>query len=493
MQLYQSQSLKIYNSLSGKKETFKPINEGHIGMYVCGPTVYSNVHLGNVRTFMSFDMIFRYLKHLGYKVRYVRNITDAGHLENDADVGEDKITKKARLEQIEPMEVVQRYTVDFHNILNTFNFLPPSIEPTATGHIIEQIELIKNIIDNGFAYVVNGSVYFDVHKFNETNEYGKLSKRKLDDLIHNTRTLDGQSDKKNPQDFALWKKAEPQHIMRWPSPWSDGFPGWHLECTAMSTKYLGEQFDIHGGGMDLKFPHHECEIAQNEAALGKSPVNYWMHANMLELNGQRMSKSTGNTVNPHELLSGDNKFFSKAYAPSVIRFFIAQSSYRSVLDLTDDGLLASEKGFNRLMEAMNLLGGIQASNASSLDIESWKQKCYDAMNDDFNSPILIAHLFEAAKYINQLKEGSETLTSDDLNILKDTLNTFVFDVLGLENNADNSTGTDKLSGAVDVLIKLRQEARANKDFALSDKIRDELAEVGIQLKDGKDGTTFSIQ
>ncbi|OBQ55482.1 cysteine--tRNA ligase [Tamlana sp. s12] len=493
MQLYQSQSLKIYNSLSGKKETFKPINEGHIGMYVCGPTVYSNVHLGNVRTFMSFDMIFRYLKHLGYKVRYVRNITDAGHLENDADVGEDKITKKARLEQIEPMEVVQRYTVDFHNILNTFNFLPPSIEPTATGHIIEQIELIKNIIDNGFAYVVNGSVYFDVHKFNETNKYGKLSKRKLDDLIHNTRTLDGQSDKKNPQDFALWKKAEPQHIMRWPSPWSDGFPGWHLECTAMSTKYLGEQFDIHGGGMDLKFPHHECEIAQNEAALGKSPVNYWMHANMLELNGQRMSKSTGNTVNPHELLSGDNKFFSKAYAPSVIRFFIAQSSYRSVLDLTDDGLLASEKGFNRLMEAMNLLGGVQASKVSSLDIESWKQKCYDAMNDDFNSPILIAHLFEAAKYINQLKEGSETLTSEDLNILKDTLNTFVFDVLGLENNASNNSGTDKLSGAVDVLIKLRQEARANKDFALSDKIRDELAEVGIQLKDGKDGTTFSIQ
>ncbi|KAB1069433.1 cysteine--tRNA ligase [Tamlana haliotis] len=492
MQLYKDQPIKIYNSLSGKKETFKPINEGHIGMYVCGPTVYSNVHLGNVRTFMSFDMIFRYLKHLGYKVRYVRNITDAGHLENDADAGEDKITKKARLEQIEPMEVVQRYTVDFHNILNTFNFLPPSIEPTATGHIIEQIELIKNIIDNGFAYEVNGSVYFDVHKFNETNEYGKLSKRKLDDLIHNTRALDGQSDKKNPQDFALWKKAEPQHIMRWPSPWSDGFPGWHLECTAMSTKYLGEQFDIHGGGMDLKFPHHECEIAQNEAALGKSPVNYWMHANMLELNGQRMSKSTGNTVNPDELLSGDNKFFSKAYAPSVIRFFIAQSSYRSVLDLTDDGLLASEKGFNRLMEALNILNNLQASKTSSLDISAWKQKCYDAMNDDFNSPILIAHLFEAAKYINQIKEGVETLTADDLNLLKDTLNSFVFEVLGLENTANSNSGTDKLSGAVDVLIKLRQEARANKDFALSDKIRDELAEVGIQLKDGKDGTSFSV-
>ncbi|GAL66733.1 cysteine--tRNA ligase [Jejuia pallidilutea] len=492
MQLYQSNQIKIHNSLTGKKEVFKPINEGHVGMYVCGPTVYSNVHLGNVRTFMSFDMIFRYLKHLGYKVRYVRNITDAGHLENDADVGEDKITKKARLEQIEPMEVVQRYTVDFHNILNTLNFLPPSIEPTATGHIIEQIELINKIIDNGFAYEINGSVYFDVHKFNETNDYGKLSKRKLEDLIHNTRALDGQSDKKNPQDFALWKKAEPQHIMRWPSPWGDGFPGWHLECTAMSTKYLGETFDIHGGGMDLKFPHHECEIAQNEAAIGKSPVNYWMHANMLELNGQRMSKTTGNTINPNELLSGNNDKMSKAYSPSVIRFFMAQSSYRSVLDLTDDGLKASEKGYNRLMEAINLLPKLNTSKTSSIKIEDWKQKCYDAMNDDFNSPILIAQLFEATKYINQIKEGKETLTAEDLGLLKDTMNAFVFDVLGLRNEAETSSGTDKLTGAVEVLIKLRQEARANKDFAMSDKIRDELAEVGIQLKDGKDGTTFSV-
>ena len=492
MQLYQSNPIKLYNSLSGKKEQFTPINEGHIGMYVCGPTVYSNVHLGNVRTFMSFDVVFRYLKHLGYKVRYVRNITDAGHLENDADEGEDKITKKARLEQIEPMEVVQRYTVDFHNILNTFNFLPPSIEPTATGHIIEQIELIRTIIENGYAYEINGSVYFDVHKFNETYDYGKLSKRKLEDLIHNTRELDGQSDKKNPQDFALWKKAEPQHIMRWPSPWSDGFPGWHLECTAMSTKYLGEQFDIHGGGMDLKFPHHECEIAQNEAAKGKSPVNYWMHANMLELNGQRMSKTTGNTVNPDELLTGTSKFFNKAYAPSVIRFFNAQSSYRSVLDLTDDGLLASEKGFYRLMDAVNLLGSLKPSSTSSIDIAAWKQQCYDAMNDDFNSPILIAHLFEAAKYINQIIDGKETVSSEDLDILKDTINIFVFDILGLENNSNSNSGTDKLSGAVDVLIKLRQEARANKDFALSDKIRDELAEVGIQLKDSKGGTTFAV-
>ncbi|OEK08746.1 cysteine--tRNA ligase [Flavivirga aquatica] len=492
MQLFKENQIKIYNSLTGQKEIFKPINDSHVGMYVCGPTVYSNVHLGNVRTFMSFDMVFRYLKHLGYKVRYVRNITDAGHLENDADAGEDKITKKARLEQIEPMEVVQRYTVDFHNILNTFNFLPPSIEPTATGHIIEQIELINTIINNGFAYEVNGSVYFDVHKFDETNEYGKLSKRKLEDLIHNTRELDGQSDKKNPQDFALWKKAEPQHIMRWPSPWSDGFPGWHLECTAMSTKYLGEQFDIHGGGMDLKFPHHECEIAQNEAAKGKSPVNYWMHANMLELNGQRMSKTTGNTINPGELLSGDNDKMSKAYAPGVIRFFMAQSSYRSVLDLTDDGLLASEKGFNRLMDAIHVLDSLKASKTSSIDINAWKQSCYNAMNDDFNSPILIANLFEGVKYINQIKEGTETLNTEDLSLLKQTINAFVFDVLGLENATKTEAGTDKLSSAVDILIKLRQDARANKDFALSDKIRDELAEAGIQLKDGKDGTTFSL-
>ncbi|WP_047545460.1 cysteine--tRNA ligase [Psychroserpens sp. Hel_I_66] len=491
MHLYEEQTIQIYNTLSGKKDTFEPIEKGYVGMYVCGPTVYSNVHLGNVRTFMSFDMVFRYLKHLGYKVRYVRNITDAGHLENDADVGEDKITKKARLEQIEPMEVVQRYTVDFHNTLNTFNFLPPSIEPTATGHIIEQIELIKTIIDNGFGYVVNGSVYFDVHKFNETNNYGILSKRKLEDLIHNTRALDGQSDKKNPQDFALWKRAEPQHIMRWPSPWSDGFPGWHLECTAMSTKYLGDNFDIHGGGMDLKFPHHECEIAQSEAAKGFAPVNYWMHANMLQMNGQRMSKSTGNIINPAELISGKNDIMSKGFSPSVIRFFNAQSSYRSVLDLTDDGLLASEKGFHRLMDAVHLLDELHAGVNSTYDIKAWRQNCYHAMNDDFNSPILIAHLFEAAKWVNQIKTGDASLSSEDLELLKKTMTDFTYDVLGLENSAKSNTGTEKLSGAVELLIQLRQEARANKDFAMSDKIRDELAAKGIQLNDGKDGTTFS--
>jgi len=493
MHLYESQNIQIYNTLSGKKETFTPIEAGYVGMYVCGPTVYSNVHLGNVRTFMSFDVVFRYLKYLGYKVRYVRNITDAGHLENDADVGEDKITKKARLEQIEPMEVVQRYTVDFHNVLKTFNFLPPSIEPTATGHIIEQIELIKTIMDNGFAYEVNGSVYFDVHKFDETNDYGILSKRKLEDLIHNTRALDGQSDKKNPQDFALWKRAEPQHIMRWPSPWSDGFPGWHLECTAMSTKYLGDNFDIHGGGMDLKFPHHECEIAQSEAAIGKAPVNYWMHANMLQLNGQRMSKSTGNIINPAELISGHNDIMSKGFDPSVIRFFNAQSSYRSVLDLTDDGLMASEKGFFRLMDAINLLEDLKSSTTSTFNVSEWQQKCFDAMNDDFNSPILIAHLFEAAKQVNLIKDGKASLTSEDLELLKKTMNDFTFDVLGLVNaTKTENAGTDKLAGAVELLIELRQQARANKDFAMSDKIRDDLAAKGIQLNDGKDGTTFSI-
>lgn len=492
MPLYQNNQLKIYNSLSGEKEIFAPINEGYVGMYVCGPTVYSNVHLGNVRTFISFDMVFRYLKHLGYKVRYVRNITDAGHLENDADVGEDKITKKARLEAIEPMEIVQRYTVDFHNVLNTFNLIPPSIEPTATGHIIEQIELIESIIDNGFAYVVNGSVYFDVHKYNETNQYGILSKRKLEDLIHNTRALDGQSDKKNPQDFALWKKAEPTHIMRWPSPWSDGFPGWHLECTAMSTKYLGDYFDIHGGGMDLKFPHHECEIAQNQAAKGQAPVKYWMHANMLELNGARMSKSTGNYINPAELISGDNEIMSKAYHPSVIRFFMMQASYRSVLDLTDAGLAAAEKGFHKLMDAVTLLDSLKTSSSTSFNVAEWKQKCYHAMNDDFNTPILIATLFEAVKLINQVKDGSAHISPEDLALLKTTINTFVFDVLGLVDVSMDNTGNNKLASAVEILINLRKEARINKNFALSDKIRDELAKAGIQLNDSRDGTTFTF-
>lgn len=492
MELYKTQQLQIYNSLSKRKEAFTPIHKGAIGMYVCGPTVYNNVHLGNCRTFLSFDLVFRYLKHLDYKVRYVRNITDAGHLENDADSGEDRIAKKARIEEIEPMEVVQRYTTDFHNTMAKFNALPPSIEPTATGHIIEQIGIIEEILKNGFAYERNGSVYFDVLKFNETNEYGKLSGRNLEDMIANTRELDGQSDKKNPQDFALWKKAEPQHIMRWPSPWSDGFPGWHLECTAMSTKYLGEQFDIHGGGMDLKFPHHECEIAQSEAFCSKTPVNYWMHANMLTLNGQKMAKSTGNNILPNEIFSGENTVLAKPFSPTVTKFFMYQAHYRSILDFSSDALEAAEKGYNRLMEAVNQLDKLPTGNKTSMNISVWKQSCYDAMNDDFNSPILIAHLFEAAKFINSVKDGKSSITTEDLNTLKTTLHAFVFDVLGLQEEAAGNQNTGKLSGAVELLIQLRNEARAKKDFATSDKIRDELAAIGIQLKDGKEGTTFSL-
>lgn len=492
MEIYKNHELKIYNSLSGEKEVFKPLHEGNVGIYVCGPTVYSNVHLGNVRTFMSFDVIYRYLKHIGYKVRYVRNITDVGHIVDDVDDGEDKIARMARLEKVEPMEIVQRYTVDFHTILHQLNFLPPSIEPTATGHIIEQIEIIKQIIDNGFGYETNGSVYFDVVKFNQTNNYGKLSGRNIDDMIANTRDLDGQSDKKNPQDFALWKKAEPQHIMRWPSPWSDGFPGWHLECTAMSTKYLGNQFDIHGGGMDLKFPHHECEIAQNEACTGQSPVNYWMHANMLTLNGKKMSKSTGNNILPGELFTGENTILSKAFAPSVVRFFMLQAHYRSILDFSNDAILASEKGFNRLMEALSIVSGLPTSNISTVDIQSWKQSCYDAMNDDFNSPILIAQLFEAVRIINLVKEGNEQLTAADLNEIRLTLSAFIYDVLGLVDEKSASGSNDTLEGVIELLISMRNEARANKNFALSDQIRNQLDALGIQIKDGKEGTTFTL-
>lgn len=492
MQLYKDQSLRIHNSLTGKKDIFEPINEGHVGMYVCGPTVYSNVHLGNCRTFMSFDMIFRYFKHLGYKVRYVRNITDAGHLENDADEGEDKIAKKAKLEQIEPMEVVQRYTVDFHNTLQQFNLLPPSIEPTATGHIIEQIEIIKEILEKGLAYEANGSVYFDVVKFNENHDYGKLSGRKLEDMITNTRELTAQDEKRSPQDFALWKKAEPQHIMRWPSPWGDGFPGWHLECTAMSTKYLGETFDIHGGGMDLKFPHHECEIAQAEASTGKSPVNYWMHANMLTLNGKKMSKSTDNNIYPAEIFNGDNNILSKPYSPSVVRFFMMQAHYTSILDLSDEALQASEKGYNRLMDALDNIDSLKTGDKSDFDLAAWKQKCYDAMNDDFNTPILIAQLFEAVKHINLIKEDKESITASDKELLANTLNAFVYDVLGIENQSMAKDDSNALNGVMELLIDIRNEARANKDFATSDKIRDQLVALGIQIKDGKDGTTFSI-
>ena len=492
MGLFKENKLKIYNSLSKSKELFKPVTEGRVGMYVCGPTVYSNVHLGNIRTFMSFDMIFRYLLHLGYKVRYVRNITDAGHLENDADEGEDRIAKKARLEEIEPMEVVQRYTVDFHMVTAKYNFLPPSIEPTATGHIVEQIEMIKEIIEKGFAYEEKGSVYFDVLKYNEHHNYGILSGRTIQDAIHNTRVLDGQSDKKNPQDFALWKKADDRHIMRWPSPWSDGFPGWHLECSVMSSKYLGEQIDIHGGGMDLKFPHHECEIAQSHICSGVQPVNYWMHANMLLLNGQKMAKSTGNYILPEEILTGENDILPKPFSVGVVRFFIMQAHYRSILDFSGDALLASEKGFDKLMEAIKNLKVIEGGKTTvDFEVNVWKQKCYDAMNDDFNTPVLIAHLFDAVKFINLLKDKKSTISVGDLDILKNTLNVFIFDVLGLvaEKKQQN---TRTLDGTVELLIKLRKEARDNKDWALSDQIRDELKTLGVQLKDGREGTTFTV-
>jgi len=492
MERYKENQLKVYNSLSKKKEDFKTITDGYVGMYVCGPTVYSNAHLGNVRTFMFFDVVYRYLLHLGYKVRYVRNITDAGHLENDADEGEDRISKKARLEKIEPMEVVQKYTVDFHDVLKNYNFLPPSIEPTATGHIVEQIEMIREIIEKGFAYEVNGSVYFDVLAYNEKSHYGILSGRKVEDLIHNTRTLDGQSDKKNPQDFALWKKADQRHIMRWPSPWSDGFPGWHLECSVMSTKYLGEQFDIHGGGMDLKFPHHECEIAQSQTCSGVKPVNYWMHTNMLLLNSQKMAKSTGNFILPNEILSGENDILPKPFLASVVRFFNLQANYRSILDFSGEALEASEKGHAKLMEALRLIDHIPAAETSTFDVQKWEKDCYAAMNDDFNTPVLIAHLFEAVKAINQIKEQNASLNATDLITLKKTLNAFVFDVLGLMNET-NQENSEKINGVVALLIKLRKEARENKDWALSDQIRDELMALGIQLKDGRDGTTFSIQ
>ena len=488
-------SLVVYNSLSGKKETFKSILPNNVGMYVCGPTVYSNVNLGNCRTFISFDLIFRYLKHLGYKVRYVRNITDAGHLENDADEGEDRIAKKARLESIEPMEVVQRYTLDFRDTMAQFNALAPSIEPTATGHIVEQIELVKEIMAQGYAYEINGSVYFDVLKFNNDIPYGKLSGRKIEDLIHNTRTLDGQSDKKNPQDFALWKKAEPVHIMRWPSPWSEGFPGWHLECTAMSTKYLGKQFDIHGGGMDLKFPHHECEIAQAESINKKAPVNYWLHANMLTLNGKKMAKSTGNNILPGEMFSGENSIFKKAFSPMTVRFFMLQAHYRSIVDLSESALEASEKGFHRLTEGISKLETLPTSEESSdFNITVWQNKCYAAMNDDFNSPLLIAHLFDAVKYINAVSNGLQQISKTDLAGLSKLMNVFFFDVLGLlnTNKKQGENGNEQLEGALQLIVELRNNARAAKDFQTSDLIRDSLSNLNIQINDTSEGSTFKI-
>ena len=489
--------LKIYNSLTGEKEIFKPILEGNVGMYVCGPTVYSNVHLGNVRTFLSFDFIYRSLIHLGYKVRYVRNITDAGHLTDDGDVNNDRFVKQTRLEKLEPMEVVQKYTVDFHKVLDIFNLLPPNIEPTATGHILEQIELTELLIEKGFAYESNGSVYFDVLEYNARGlNYGELSKRNIEELFANTRDLDGQGEKKNPQDFALWKKASPAHIMRWNSPWGEGFPGWHLECTAMSTKYLGDQFDIHGGGMDLKFPHHECEIAQGKACNGVEPVRYWMHANMLTMNGQRMSKSTGNYILPMQLVTGNNDFFEKAFHPTIVRFCFLQAHYRSVLDISNEAMIASEKGYQRLMEAVKIVANfeLEANNkgtqTSNFKYSEWKDKCYDALTDDFNSPILIAHLFEAVKFIFALNDGKESIDKEEFEDFKSTLNAFVFDVLGLQVLEGNNH--EKLDKAIEILIELRNQARKSKNFELSDQIRDNLLAQGIELKDGREGTSYSI-
>lgn len=485
-------SLKIYNSLTGEKEIFKPIHPPKVGMYVCGPTVYSNVHLGNIRTFLSFDFIYRSLKYFGYDVRYVRNITDAGHLTDDGDVNNDRFVKQSRLEKLEPMEIVQKYTVDFHKVLEQFNLLPPTIEPTATGHILEQIELTQKLLADGFAYESNGSVYFDVLAYNAKGlNYGELSKRNIEELFSNTRDLDGQSEKKNPQDFALWKAASPAHIMRWNSPWGAGFPGWHLECTAMSTKYLGEKFDIHGGGMDLKFPHHECEIAQGKAVNGTEPVNYWMHANMLTMNGQRMSKSTGNYILPAQLISGENQFFEKAFHPAVVRFNFLQAHYRSVLDISNEAMLASEKGLQRLLETIKILDNFsQFSLTSTFDFAAWKSKCDEVLADDFNSPLLIAQLFEAVKFIFNLKEGKESLTKTDVDLLKAALNAYVFEVLGLEFLEKNNS--EKLNQTLQVLIDLRNQARKAKNFELSDQIRDRLLAEGIELKDGREGTTYSL-
>jgi cysteinyl-tRNA synthetase len=483
------QPLKIYNTLVREKQLFEPINAPFVGMYVCGPTLYNYAHIGNCRTFLSFDIVFRYLKHIGYKVRYVRNITDVGHLESDADEGEDKISKRARLEQLEPMEIVQKYTVDFHQVLQQFNMLPPSIEPTATGHIIEQIEMTQQIINNGYGYVVDGTVYFDVEKFAKEYSYTELSNRNLDDLLENTRDLEGQDEKRGRLDFALWKKAKPEHIMHWPSPWGEGFPGWHIECSAMSTKYLGDEFDIHGGGMDLIPTHHTNEIAQHAACHHKSPARYWMHGNMLTVNGQKMSKSLGNSFLPGELFSGNHAVLQKGYSPMSVRFFMLQAHYRSTLDFSNTAMQASEKGLQRLMNALKLLPDLKTSEKSSFEFEPLKVAVYDAMNDDFNTPVALAQFFETARIINSINDGKDTITENDKQSLHQLFNEFVFDVFGLkEENAGNEKVVD---GLMNLILDLRKDVRAKKDFASSDKIRDELLKVGIMVKDGKEGATWN--
>ena len=484
--------IKIYNSLTRNKEVFKPIVKNHIGMYVCGPTVYGNPHLGHARPGITFDIVFRYLKHLGFKVRYVRNITDAGHLENDAEEGEDKIAKKARIEQLEPMEVVQFYTLSYHKAMESLNCLPPSIEPRATGHIIEQIEMIQKIIENGFAYEKNGSVYLDVNKYNESYPYGVLSGRNLEDTLEGTRELEGQSEKKSPVDFAVWKKASPEHIMSWTSPWGKGFPGWHMECSAMSEKYLGRRFDIHGGGMDLIFPHHEAEIAQSNACNNCNPANFWMHNNMVTIDGKKMGKSLGNFINLDEFFSGNHKKLEKPYSPMTIRFFILQAHYRSTIDFSNDALQASEKGFKKLMNAIETLNSLTVSNKSSFNVLEIENKCYSAMNDDFNTPILIAHLFDAVKRINSIKSGKEKINFADLKKLKVIFKIFCEEILGLVSSK-HENDNDYTSNIMDLILKLRSRAKNNKDFETADFIRDELEKAGIQIKDSRYGSNWEIK
>lgn len=484
--------LYIYNTLTRKKEQFIPLHENKVGMYVCGPTVYGDGHLGHARPAITFDILFRYLQHLGYKVRYVRNITDVGHLENDADSGEDKIAKKARLDQLEPMEVVQYYVNRYHKAMEALNVLPPSIEPHASGHILEQIEFTQKIIDAGFAYVSEGSVYFDVEKYNKDHHYGKLSGRNIDEMLETTRELDGQSEKRRSVDFALWKKASPEHIMRWNAPWSVGFPGWHMECSAMGTKYLGEEFDIHGGGMDLMFPHHECEIAQNKAGLGKNSVKYWMHNNMITIGGQKMGKSLGNFITLDEFFAGSHKLLSKAFSPMTIRFFILQAHYRSTVDFSSEALEASEKGLERLMDGYARLQKLSPSATSSVETAGLRAKCEEALNDDLNTPIAISYLFEALKAINSVHDGKATISAADLEELQSVFKLFVEDLLGLKVETAATGTNEAYKKAIDMLLEMRLEAKRNKDWATSDKIRNELTALGFEIKDTKDGFEWKL-
>jgi cysteinyl-tRNA synthetase len=486
-------NLFIYNTLSRQKELFEPINPPHVGIYVCGPTVYGDPHLGHARPAVTFDLLFRYLKHLGYKVRYIRNITDVGHLENDADEGEDKIAKKARLEELEPMEVVQYYSDRYHAFMDRMNVLKPSIEPRASAHIIEQISMIRAIMDAGLAYEINGSVYFDVEKYNLSYKYGILSGRVLEDLLANTRTLEGQDEKRNSYDFALWKKAQPEHIMHWPSPWSEGFPGWHLECSAMSTKYLGETFDIHGGGMDLMFPHHEAEIAQSMACFHHQPARYWMHNNMITIGGQKMGKSLGNFITLDEFFTGNHPNLEKAYSPMTIRFFILQAHYRSPLDFGNEALQAAEKGFARLIKGLASVDKLKPGATSTIDIGAIEEACYDAMNDDLNSPIVIANLFEAVRIINLVNDGKESLTDKDILRLGKFMNTFVVDILGLMPESDSQAGNQLIGNLMDIILDIRKKAREKQDWNTSDLLRNRLADINISVKDTKEGATWEME